>query len=64
MARSDVIKQLWVYIKEKDLQDPADKRVIVCDDLMVNVFKKPKVQMFKMVKALEKHMKLKEDVVL
>jgi chromatin remodeling complex protein RSC6 len=31
LPRTEIVKQLWVYIKANGLQDPADKRTIVAD---------------------------------
>jgi upstream activation factor subunit UAF30 len=36
---------LWAYIKGNDLQDPQDKRYILCDDKMMEVFGEPRVHM-------------------
>jgi chromatin remodeling complex protein RSC6 len=38
MSRPDVTKKLWVYIKEHNLQDPANKRQINADDKLKLVF--------------------------
>lgn len=38
--RSEIVKALWVYIKENNLQDPSNKRQILCDDKLEKVFKK------------------------
>ena len=32
MPRSEVTKNIWVYIKKNDLQDPKNKRNIVADE--------------------------------
>ena len=57
MPRSEVVKKLWVYIKKKDLQDPANKRNIVADDNLLKVFGGKKVvDMFEMQKLLSKHL--------
>jgi upstream activation factor subunit UAF30 len=56
LPRPQVVKQLWVYIKKHDLQDAADKRRIVCDDLLLQVFKKPKISMFAMNAELSRHL--------
>ncbi|MBA0799197.1 hypothetical protein Gohar_009727, partial [Gossypium harknessii] len=39
LARTEVVKKLWVYIKEKDLQDPKNKRNIICDELLRDIFR-------------------------
>lgn len=56
LPRPQVVKQLWVYIKQHNLQDAADKRRIVCDDLLLQVFKKPKISMFAMNAELSRHL--------
>ncbi len=38
MPTTEVIKQLWVYIKKHNLQDPNDKRTIVTDDNLKAIF--------------------------
>ncbi|KAL3418005.1 E3 ubiquitin-protein ligase hel2 [Phlyctema vagabunda] len=52
LSRPQVVKKIWAYIKERDLQDPADKRNIICDEKMQLVFKQDKVHMFTMNKFL------------
>lgn len=41
--RPQVVKQLWAYIKEHDLQDPEDKRQIKCDTGLEKLFNKSKL---------------------
>lgn len=38
MARTTIVKSLWKYIKEHNLQNPMDKREIILDDKMKAVF--------------------------
>lgn len=56
LSRPQVVKKIWEYIKERDLQDPADKRQIRCDERMQSVFKTDKVHMFTMNKILGKQL--------
>ena len=57
MPRSEVVKQLWVYIKKHDLQDPKNKRNIVADGNLKKVFDgKGVVSMFEMTKLVSKHL--------
>jgi upstream activation factor subunit UAF30 len=56
-----VVKKIWEYIKERDLQDPADKRQIRCDEKLQSVFKTDKVHMFTMNKLLGKQLYPIED---
>lgn len=57
MPRSEVVKKIWVYIKEKDLQDPKNKRNINADENLKKVFGgKGMVNMFEMTKLVSKHL--------
>jgi chromatin remodeling complex protein RSC6 len=56
MPRSEVVKQLWAYIKKHDLQDPKNKRNIIGDENLKKVFGKPVVNMFEMTKLVSKHL--------
>lgn len=56
LSRPQTVKQIWAYVKERDLQDPNDKRQIRCDDAMHAVFKQDKVHMFTMNKLLANHL--------
>ncbi|XP_059641805.1 protein TRI1-like isoform X4 [Cornus florida] len=55
LARTEVVKQLWSYIREKDLQDPSNRRNIICDDTLRPLFGVNSINMFQMNKALAKH---------
>lgn len=39
-SRPQVVKQLWAYIKDNNLQNPDDKRQIICDTKLQALFKK------------------------
>lgn len=57
MPRSEVVKKLWVYIKEHNLQDTKDKRNINADESLKKVFDgKEVVNMFEMTKLVSKHL--------
>lgn len=57
MARSEVVKGLWAYIKKHGLQDSANKRNINADDKLKKVFGgKSVVNMFEMTKLVSKHL--------
>ncbi|KAH8904915.1 SWIB-domain-containing protein [Coniochaeta sp. PMI_546] len=56
LSRPQVVKKLWEHIKANDLQDPADKRRILCDDKMAAIFKVDKVDMFQMNKLIGNHL--------
>ena len=55
MARTQVVSKLWEYIKARDLQNPSDKREILCDGKLQNVFGQSSVHMFTMNKLLGSH---------
>lgn len=55
LARTEVVKQLWVYIRKHNLQDPSNKRKIICDEALRLVFETDCTDMFKMNKLLSKH---------
>ncbi len=57
LPRSEVVKKLWVYIKDKNLQDPKNKRNINADAALKKVFGgKDVVNMFEMTKLVSKHL--------
>ncbi len=57
MARSEVVKKLWEYIKKNDLQNPKNKRNILADDKLKAVFGgKSEVTMFEMTKLVSAHL--------
>lgn len=55
MSRTQIVKQLWAYIRQNNLQDPDDKRKIICNDELRIVFGTDATDMFKMNKLLAKH---------
>ncbi|VAH37230.1 unnamed protein product [Triticum turgidum subsp. durum] len=55
MSRTQIVKQLWAYIRQNNLQDPDDKRKIICNDELRIVFGTDSTDMFKMNKLLAKH---------
>jgi DNA topoisomerase-3 len=56
VARPQVIKQLWDYIKANGLQDAANKRAINADAKLLAVFGKPQVTMFELAGIVGKHL--------
>ncbi|KAL1811434.1 hypothetical protein ACET3Z_021499 [Daucus carota] len=55
LPRTEIVKQLWIYIRKNNLQDPSNKRKIVCNDELRLVFETDSTDMFKMNKLLAKH---------
>ncbi|KAI6029415.1 SWIB/MDM2 domain-containing protein [Pisolithus microcarpus] len=51
-----VVKKLWEYIREHELQNPSNKKEIMCDDALRAVFAVDKIDMFRMNKVLGQHL--------
>lgn len=56
VARTQVIKKLWDYIKINGLQDSTNKRAINADSKLLAVFGKPQVTMFELAGIAGKHL--------
>ncbi len=56
LARTEVTKRLWDYIKAHKLQNPANKRNILCDAKLKAVMGKDEVTMFEMTGLVGKHL--------
>lgn len=57
MPRTEVVKQLWVYIKKNNLQNPQNKRNILADAKLKAIFGgKSEVTMFEMTKLVSAHL--------
>ncbi len=57
LPRTEVVKQLWVYIKKNGLQDKTNKRMINADSKLKGLFGKDQVSMFDLAKIVSKHVK-------
>ncbi|GMH05781.1 hypothetical protein Nepgr_007621 [Nepenthes gracilis] len=55
LPRTEIVKQLWAYIRKHNLQDPSNKRKIICNDELRLVFETDCTDMFQMNKLLAKH---------
>jgi len=55
LSRPQVVKKLWEYIRGRELQNPSNKREIICDDAMRAVFGTEKIDMFRMNKVLGRY---------
>ncbi|MBA0655155.1 hypothetical protein Goklo_007670 [Gossypium klotzschianum] len=38
IPRTQALKQIWAYIKEHNLQDPENKKIINCDEKLKKIF--------------------------
>jgi len=57
LPRSEVTKKVWEHIKKNNLQNPENKREIIADEKLQPVFGAKKLDMFKMTKAINSHLK-------
>lgn len=58
LARTEVVKKIWAYIKKHNLQDAKNRRNINADDKLKAVFAGRKsVSMFEMTKLVSNHLK-------
>jgi len=57
LPRTDVTKKVWEYIKKHKLQDANEKRVIIADAKLKEIFGKAKADMFEMTKLINSHLK-------
>jgi upstream activation factor subunit UAF30 len=55
MSRTEIVKMLWAYVREHDLQDPENKREILLDSAMKKVFGCKQFSMFTMNKYISAH---------
>ncbi|KAL5638567.1 hypothetical protein ACGC1H_005289 [Rhizoctonia solani] len=55
LSRPQIVKKLWDHIKANGLQNPQDKREILCDDQMKSLFGVDKINMFQMNKVIGVH---------
>ncbi|CAN4077209.1 unnamed protein product [Withania somnifera] len=56
ISRTDAIKKIWDYIKTNNLQNPANRKEINCDDKLKTIFAgKDKVGFLEIAKLLSSH---------
>jgi len=57
MPRTEVVRLLWVYIREHNLQDATNKRNVNSDDKLKKIFAgKETVNMFEIAKLISAHL--------
>ena len=58
MPRTEIIKQIWNYIRKNKLQDSKNRRMINADEKLGVVFGgKKQISMFELAKVVNKHVK-------
>lgn len=56
MPRTEIIKKMWDYIKEHNLQDQKNKRMINADEKLKKIFGgKEQISMFELSKVISNH---------
>ncbi|XVF67475.1 hypothetical protein PTKIN_Ptkin10aG0124300 [Pterospermum kingtungense] len=38
IPRTEALKRIWAHIKEHNLQDPENKKIIICDEKLKKIF--------------------------
>lgn len=61
MPRHEVVKRMWAYIKENNLQDPKNKAFVKCDEKLQKIIPNKKFRGFGMTKFLKDHMNVDAD---
>ena len=56
LARTEVVKKIWDYIKANSLQDATNKRAINADGKLKEVFGKDQITMFELAGIIGKHL--------
>ncbi|KAI9325606.1 SWIB/MDM2 domain-containing protein [Zopfochytrium polystomum] len=56
ISRPQVVKKIWEYVRAHELQDPADRRFINCDQALRAVFGVDRCSSFAMNKYIGKHL--------
>lgn len=57
MARTEVIKKIWDYIKKNNCQDKKNRRMINADEKLRPLFGKDQISMFDLAKIVNKNVK-------
>lgn len=58
MPRTQVVSKIWDYIKKNDLQDPKNKRDIICDEKLEKVMGSKRVSMFELAGIVGKNLEV------
>ena len=56
VPRTEIIKQIWDYIKKNNLQDSKNRRMINADEKLLTLFGgKKQISMFELAKVVNNH---------
>lgn len=56
LPRTTAVSKMWDYVKKHNLQNPKNKRNIICDEKLEKIFLKKEVTMLEMSPLLAKHL--------
>ena len=56
LPRTEVVRKMWQYIKQNQLQDSVNKRLINADEKLKEIFGKAQVSIFEMSKYINQHL--------
>lgn len=56
LLRTQVVSKIWDYIKKHNLQNPKNKRNIICDEKLLKIFLKKEVSMFEMAGLVNRNL--------
>ncbi|MEG0821282.1 MAG: SWIB/MDM2 domain-containing protein, partial [Burkholderiaceae bacterium] len=57
MPRTEVVSEIWKYIKKNKLQDEVNKRMINADEKLKQLFGKAQASMFELTSFISKNLK-------
>lgn len=57
MPRTEVVSEIWKYIKKNKLQDEVNKRMINADEKLRKLFGKAQASMFELTSLISKNLK-------
>ncbi|XP_021714241.1 upstream activation factor subunit spp27-like [Chenopodium quinoa] len=55
LIRTEVVRRLWSYVRDKRLQDPQDGKTIICDETLHELFGVDSINILQIHSALTKH---------
>lgn len=56
VSRGEALKLIWGYIKANNLQDPSNKKFVVCDEKLKKLFGKDRVGMLEISGLITPHL--------
>jgi len=56
LTRAEAVKRLWDYVKTHDLQNPQNRREILADEKLKQVFGKSQISMFEVGRVVNEHL--------